>query len=285
MEKQIEICAETVVQGGGRAGAFGYAPEFCQPALEAERLALENEWLAQELQKLRESERLRTELISNVSHELRSPLASIKGFVTALMQPGVKWEKNTQLDFLQTIDQEADRLSRLISDLSDMSRLEAGMLNLEKDECQISEILESVSGTLDRLTERYRLNIRISETLPLVFVDSVRIGQVLTNLVENATKCSEEHTDITIEAHLIGGEVVISVADKGDGIPGELLEKVFDRFFRVKSGLGARKKGSGLGLPICRGIIGSHEGRIWVESVVGEGSKFSFSLPVSKREE
>ena len=245
----------------------------------------EAEKKARELETLKEVDRLRSGLLANVSHELRTPLTSIKGFATTLLRSDVKWGEEDQRDFLQSIDQETDRLIRLINDLLDMSRIEAGGLKLEKDNYQIDEVLTSASSRLASLTEHHQLQVIVPSELPPVFVDKIRIGQVLTNLVENAAKFSGEGTQITIEAQLAGDNINISVTDRGEGIPAELRDKVFDRFYQAESIVSGRKSGTGLGLSICTGIIESHGGRIWVESKLGEGSKFSFSLPVGKGEE
>ena len=237
-----------------------------------------------EAEVLREVDRLRSELMSNVSHELRTPLASIKGFASTLLQPDVTWTEEEQRDFFRTIDQEADRLSRIINDLLDISRLEAGAMKLKKHNYRIAEIIGSISGRLDRLAERHKLEKKVSPELPPVLVDEMRIGQVLANLVENAVKFSPEGSPITIGAELVGNLIEVSVADRGRGIPAELIDKVFDRFYQTESVVTGRKTGTGLGLSICRGIIGAHGGRMWVESRVGEGSKFSFILPVSEQE-
>ncbi len=249
-------------------------------ASEAERKRAEERVRGTEA--LRELDRLRSELLANVSHELRTPLASIKGFTSTLLQPDVNWSEDEQRDFLQSIDQEADRLTRLINDLLDISRLEAGALTLEKRNYQISEILNSVSSRLANLTEHHQLGVKVPSGLPPVFVDEARIGQVLTNLVGNATKYSKEGSPITIEAQLADDQIIVSVADRGVGIPPELLDRLFDRFYQTESIVTGRKSGTGLGLSICRGIVEAHGGKIWVESKVGEGSRFSFSLSVSK---
>ena len=234
---------------------------------------------------LKELDRLRSGLLANVSHELRTPLTSIKGFATTLLRSDVQWSEEDQRDFLQSIDQETERLIRLINDLLDMSRIEAGGLKLDKHNYQIADILNSVNSRLASLTEHHQLQVIVPSELPPVFVDEMHIGQVLTNLVENATKYSGEGSPITIEAQLAGAQIIVSVTDRGQGIPAELLDKVFDRFYQAESIVTGRKSGTGLGLSICKGIIESHSGRIWVESKLGEGSKFSFSLPVGKGEE
>jgi len=247
----------------------------------------EAEKKAREIETLKEIDRLRSGLLANVSHELRTPLTSIKGFASTLLDPEVKWSEEEQRDFLQTIDQESDRLIRLISDLLDMSRLEASALKLERAKYQVSKILDSINDGLTKLTEHHQLKVIVPAELPPVSVDQMRIGQVLTNLVENATKFSPQGSEITIEAKLesAGGQIIVSVADRGQGIAPELLDKVFDRFYQAESIVSGRKSGTGLGLSICRGIMEAHGEKIWAESKVGEGSKFSFSLPVSKGNE
>jgi PAS domain S-box-containing protein len=237
-----------------------------------------------ELEVLREVDNLRSQLLSNVSHELRTPLTSIKGFVSTLLRTDAEWSSEEQRDFLEIVNQEADRLTRLISDLLDMSRLDAGALKLNRDIHHVSTILESIESRLGNLTSGRRLIKNVPEDLPPVFVDEMRVGQVLTNLIENAIKYSPEGCDIVIEARPNGDDVVISVIDKGAGIPYELIDKIFDRFYQTESVVTGRKSGTGLGLSICRGIIQAHGGRIWVESKLGEGSNFSFSLPLDKEE-
>jgi len=129
---------------------------------------------------------------------------------------------------------------------------------------------------------RHTLRVDIPDDLPAVFVDEMRIGQVLTNLVENAIKYSAGSTEIVLQARLNGGDIVVSVSDQGEGIPAQLLGKVFDRFYQAESIVTGRKGGTGLGLPICQGIVQAHGGRIWVESQRGQGSVFHFSLPIGE---
>ena len=240
---------------------------------------------SEELALLREVDRLRSQLLGNVSHELRTPLTAIKGFASTLLRTDVRWSEEEQRDYLQTIDRETDRLSRLISDLLDMSRIESGGLKLVVLTLHVSEILDSTRSELAELTGRHQLRVRVACGLPPVLADQARVGQVLANLVENAARHSPEDSEITIEAQPAEDQVYISVADRGEGIPAELRDRVFDRFYQAESIVAGRKSGTGLGLSICRGIAEAHGGRIWVESELGEGAKFTFSLPVSKGEE
>jgi two-component system sensor histidine kinase KdpD len=178
------------------------------------------------------------------------------------------------------MDQETDRLIRLISDILDMSRLDAGAMKLKQGKYLVSEIVSSVKGRLEVLTAHHQLVIDVPEKLPAIFVDEMRIGQVISNLVENAVKFSLANSAITIGARLEKENIVISVTDHGEGMPKEVTEKLFNRFYQAEDVVTGRRSGTGLGLAICRGIIENHGGKIWVESKVKEGSKFSFSLPI-----
>ncbi len=238
-----------------------------------------------EVDVLKEMDQLRGKLLADISHELRTPLASIKGFVSTLLRTDVSWSQAEQQDFLRTIGEETERLNRLISDILDMSRVDAGALRLTREYHQVSGIIESAMGRLSVLAKNHQLRTVVPPGIPLVFADEMRIGQVLTNLVENAAKHSLEGTEITIEAKHRGNEVMISVTDRGEGIPAELIPKLFDRFYQVEVIATGRKGGTGLGLSICSGILKTHGGRIWVKSELGKGSEFSFALPVSDEEE
>ncbi len=237
-----------------------------------------------EAEALRRYDRLRADLLANISHELRTPLTSVKGFTGTMLRRDVRWSEQERREFLGYIDQETDRLTRLISDILDTSRLEAGALKLDRKDCLITEILDSISSRLLILAGSHKLDVVVPDGLPPVFIDAMRIGQVLSNLVENASKFSDGNVPIRIEVKLEGGQLTTSIADKGSGIPSVVIGKLFDRFYQAERAVNEGKGGTGLGLYICRGIVEAHGGKIWVESKVGEGSRFSFSLPISGRD-
>ncbi len=296
---------ENSVQALNR-GAFAYLEkplnpdrllEVIQRGLEKQHLLSENHRLIKELEQrnrdlmvlleeasnaraLRELDSMRTELLANVSHELRTPLAAIKGFASSLLQPDISFDDETRKSFIQTIDSEADRLSQLIDDLLLMSKIEAGVFKAKKEWYEMSEIVNAIKDRLLHIAIKHNLRIMLPENLPPVFIDGPRIGEVITNLVENAVKYSPEGSDIRIEVELSGKEIITHVTDRGIGIPKEYQSMVFDRFNQLSSKNGHRKS-SGLGLSICRGIIESHGGKIWVESEPGKGSNFNFSLPIN----
>ena len=181
------------------------------------------------------------------------------------------------------IDQETDYLTRLVGNLLDMSRLETGAMILEKDWYQISEIVEWAEKSLNMVTKDHKLCIQIPSDLPDICIDRIRIGQVLINLCENAARYSNPGCQIIVDAYQSDGSIIISVIDEGEGISPEHLERVFERFYRINS-KSHFNSGIGLGLPICRGIVEAHGGEIRVESEIGQGSRFSISLPVAEKE-
>jgi K+-sensing histidine kinase KdpD len=230
---------------------------------------------------LRELDTMRTEFLANVSHELRTPLAVIKGSANSLLQPDVIFDEQTRREFLISIDKDADTLTRLVDDLLMISRLEANALEVRKKPFKITDVINAIKDRLDNLTIKHKLHIDIADNLPPVKIDEGRIGEVLTNLVENAVKFSDDNTNIRIRGVYKDKEIIISVADEGIGVPPELRQRIFERFFQGPGRKAGRRKGTGLGLAICQGIIEAHGGKIRVESKPGQGAKFSFSLPVN----
>jgi PAS domain S-box-containing protein len=233
-----------------------------------------------EIEALKQSNKAKSELLANVSHELRTPLASIKGFIESLIETDVKWTHLQQQDFLESANREVDRLTFLIRDLLDMSRIESGKMVLDRRTYSVQDILDSALPVITGLTKRHELKIAAAPGLPAIQVDKLRIAQVITNLVENATKFSPAGSLIKLEASANLQYLTISVADQGEGMSQETLASLFNRFYQAERAVSGKTKGTGLGLAICKGIVEAHGGRIWVESEPGKGSKFTFILPL-----
>jgi two-component system sensor histidine kinase KdpD len=250
------------------AGLIGSAIERTQLADEARRASLRIE-----------TEQLRNALLSSVSHDLRTPLGVVTGATSALLEDDAPKDDAVRRQLLLTAHEEAQRLNRLVRNLLDMTRLEAGALKVQKD---LQPLEEVVGAALDRMEDRLRgrdVKTSIPPALPLVPFDAILIEQVLINLLENATKYSPAGSPIEVSAKAREGEVEVEVADRGPGIAQEEAERVFDKFYRVREGEGG---GVGLGLTICRGIVSAHGGRIWVEQRSGGGAVFHFTLPLQE---
>ncbi|MGH2584943.1 MAG: GAF domain-containing sensor histidine kinase, partial [Dehalococcoidia bacterium] len=229
-------------------------------------------------QALQEADRLKSALLSAVSHDLRTPLASIKASVSSLLQQDVTWDTESRHEFLTAIDEETDRLTRLVSNLLDLSRIEGGALRPDKDWYDVRELIETVAGRLERVVTAHRLVLTIAPDAGAAPFDYVQLGQVLANLIENAAKFSPPGTAITIAARRLAGEVEISVADQGPGIPTEERPRVFEKFYRIERG-GGGPGGAGLGLAISKGFVEAHGGSIRIEEADGAGARFVVTLP------
>ncbi|MEM4723941.1 MAG: ATP-binding protein [Candidatus Hadarchaeum sp.] len=229
----------------------------------------------------KELERMKSSFLSVVSHELKTPLHSIKGFVDIILMG------KTQVDFLTTVRDQTTRLQSLIDDLLEFSRLESGQIKLRLTEVSLAEVTKAVVDKLKPLAERGQIQLinRVGADIPLIEADYMRIEQVLTNLVDNAIKFTPASGVVTITAKDLGTEVQVAVSDTGIGIPASEQERIFERFYQVDSGPARHYRGTGLGLTICKHIVEYHRGRIWVESEVGKGSTFFFVLPKQIRAE
>ncbi len=250
-------------------------------------VAIENVRLAEqasEIEILRELNRLRSELIANVSHELRTPLGLIKIFCTTLLREDVEFDRKTQREFLHDIEQEADKLETIVDNLLDLSRMEDRRLRLDKRPTDVGQLAREVMEAIKLEMETQLTEHRFVHDFPpdplVATVDPKRIEQVLRNLLNNAIKYSPEGGTITVQGRGDERQILVSVSDQGMGIPSEDLERVFERFYRVENELSRRVRGAGLGLAVCRGIVEAHGGHIWVESTLGVGSTFYFTLPV-----
>jgi two-component system, OmpR family, sensor histidine kinase KdpD len=236
---------------------------------------------------LQRTDALRAALLSSVSHDLRTPLTSIKASASSLLQEEVEWDEEARRGFAKSIESEADRLNRLVGNLLDMSRIEEGALKPDKDEYSLSALIHDVLGRLQPLLEgRVVLTHLPSDDLLLIDLDYLQIDQVLTNLIENAVRYTPAGLPIEVNAHVEGEQVEISVADRGPGIPEADLERVFDKFYRVLNGqhLAGYPMGSGLGLAVCKGLVEAHAGRIWAELREGGGLIVFVVLPLSMTE-
>lgn len=231
---------------------------------------------------LEQADQLKSALLTAVSHDLRTPLASIKASATSLLQENIHWDAATQRDFLTAINEETDRLTRLVGNLLDLSRIQGGALRPEREWYDIAEVVGAVTRRLAPLMEAHPLRVAITPDLPLLHFDYVEIAQVLANLIENAAKYSAPGTDIIVAADSEEGDVRVCVTDHGLGIPPADLPHVFDTFYRVqRSGRSGGIAGTGIGLAICKGFIEAHGGRVGVSSTIGQGSTFTFTLPVA----
>ncbi len=243
------------------------------------RLQRQSVELMRAKERAEESDRLKSAFLSTVTHELRSPLAAIKGFASTLLQPGVHWSPEKERHFLEIIEESADHLNMLINQVLDMASIEAGTLKVYPRPSSVDEIITGVERRLQALCRNHDLHVNVPKrTLPVV-ADPERIGNVLVNLVENATKYSPKGTKVTLSVDEEGGDIVFSVSDEGPGIPEEYQEKIFERFFRIPGPVTGPRQGTGLGLSIAKRIVEEHGGRIWVESEDGGGSRFYFTLP------
>lgn len=214
-------------------------------------------------------------VVSTVSHELRSPLTSVRGYTSLLLK---RWEAVDDEDrkmMLQQIDRDARRISRMIGELLDISRLESGRLHLHRQPLQLAKVINDVMDKVRMGFPDVEAEVRVPDEFPAVWADPDKLDQVLTNLVENACKYASP-TGIVITAELQDAEAVVEVHDKGAGIPQKDLPRLFQQFFRSRSG---RPTGTGLGLWISRGLIEAHGGELTATSVEGVGTTFRFTIP------
>jgi len=232
-----------------------------------------------------EVEQLKADFLSMISHDLRGPLTSIKGLSSLLLMDSVEYDAETTAEYLNSIDEEADRMSELVGNLLDMSRIEASAMPLDPEVCHLADIASEIV----RITERSRIGgdhkiiVDVPLDLPEIYADYDQIGRVLSNLLSNSIKYSPANSEIVISAHVKSESpkvIVTSVKDHGVGIPEADRDQIFDKFYRVSTDLGRGRPGSGLGLAICKAIVEAHNGNLWVDSAVGQGSTFFFTLPI-----
>ncbi len=254
-------------------------------------LAIERAGLAEEASRaqiVNEKEKLQGALLNSISHDLRTPLATITGVLSSLFEAeqeddaGVNLDRSERLDLIETAWGESRRLNRLVGNLLDMTRVESGALNLHRRAGDLQDLIGASLRRLDDLHFDHPVETNLPPHLPPVMMDFVLIEQVLVNLLDNAGKYSPPGTPVEIGARQAGNEIEISISDRGKGMPEDDLEKIFEKFYRVHPLDGV--KGTGLGLSICRGIIEAHGGQIRAENRPGGGAAIHFTLPIEEDE-
>jgi two-component system phosphate regulon sensor histidine kinase PhoR len=232
-----------------------------------------------DITELRRLERVRRDFVANVSHEFKTPLTAIQGFAETLLG-GALDDKANSKRFMEIIREHAQRLARLTDDLLKLSRIEAGRLDLESGPVSVTGLVNGCVETarLKAEAKGVRITVELPKGLPPVRGDAVQLGEVLQNLVDNALQYTPAGGRIDVTAYSNSNEVIFTVADTGIGIPESDLERIFERFYRVDAARAREAGGTGLGLSIARHIVDAHGGRIWVESAVGQGSRFRFSI-------
>jgi two-component system sensor histidine kinase KdpD len=261
---------------------------FCgQMGLALEQVALRQEAIHAEA--LRESDRLKNVLLDSVTHDLRTPLASIKAATSSLLEPEMTWREEDRREFLDGIDASVERLNHLVGNLLDLSRLEAGAAMPQRKWYLIGDVIAPVLAQLEQAGQfrDRQIEVELPDTLPLVLLDHGQIERVLANLLENALKYSPPESVIRVQARVVGAplELEVRVSDQGIGIPPHELQAIFHKFYRgqhehVPWAPTRPVAGTGLGLAICANILRAHQGRIWAESSPGAGTTIAFTLPI-----
>jgi len=218
----------------------------------------------------------RGELISTLAHELRSPLTSVKGFTSTLLHRWDRFSDEQKREMLATVNMDADRVTRLIGELLDVSRIDAGRLELRRTEFDLAAMAEGIVGRFELQHDRHSFRLSFPDGFPRVYADPDKIEQVLTNLVENAVKYSDGGP-VTVTGQVTDAGVEVAVRDQGVGVAADQLPLIFTKFYR-RPGHGV-PSGTGLGLFIARGLVEAHAGRIWADSAPGQGTTLRFRLP------
>ena len=231
-----------------------------------------------DITKFREAEELKSTFISIISHELRTPVAVIKGYVGTLRREDADWDPNVVDDSLAVIEEETDRLTHLIDDLLEASRLQAGALVLNRSEVEIDQLAERIVSRFQTQTSKHTFEVNFPPEVPMVYADEERITQVINNLLSNAVKYSAKGGTIRIDGQIKPNEVLICVTDEGPGIAPEDIPRIFDRFYRSED-VASKTKGAGLGLYLAKAVVEAHGGRIWVDDRLHHGASICFSLP------
>jgi two-component system sensor histidine kinase KdpD len=246
-----------------------------QAALAIERVQLADQ--ARQAQLLKATEELQSALLNSISHDLRTPLVSITGALSSL-QEGINLDGETRQSLLDTAREEAERLNRLVGNLLDMTRIEAGAIQVRRDSCDVLDLIGTAIESIKDQLGDHPVNVYVPDDLPLVPMDFVLIERVLVNVLDNAIKYSPERAPIEIQANLDENDLEIKILDQGPGIPPKDLERIFDKFYRVHRP--GYVRGTGLGLSICKGIVEAHGGSIYARNRPDGGAMITIVLPI-----
>ena len=248
------------------------------PVIGADGVLLNVITTVRDLSRFREAEELKSTFISVISHELKTPVALIKGYVSTLRREDASWDREIIKDSLEVIEEESDRLGEMIENLLDATRLQAGGLKLNLADLSLPQLAERLAERFRTQSDVHTIVVDFPEEFPIILGDETRVGQVLSNLISNGIKYSSRAGEIRVSGRALSGQVVVCVSDQGPGIaPGD-IPHVFDRFYRADQA-SRTTKGAGLGLYLSRAVIEAHGGRIWVDPKPGEGARICFSLP------
>ncbi len=231
-----------------------------------------------DITRFREAEELKSTFISIISHELKTPVALIKGYVSTLRREDAIWDREIVQDSLAVIEEEADRLTELIENLLDATRLQAGALSINLADVDLVVLAQRIAERFKTQTTRHTIEVTFPENFPIILGDEERLAQVFSNLISNAIKYSPQGGRIQISGKVLPNQVVVCVSDEGPGIAAGDIPFIFDRFYRAEEA-SRKTKGAGLGLYLSRAVVEAHGGRIWVDSKPGEGARICFSLP------
>ncbi|HLM24359.1 MAG TPA: ATP-binding protein [Pyrinomonadaceae bacterium] len=288
------ITAVTAGQLSARAKRRAEEAEFGRREIERLYAELRDAFQrASHAEALRQSEKLKSALLDAVTHDLRTPLTSIKASITTLLdevrggEPPVSLDLDSRVEMMEVIDEESDRLSRFINGLIELARIEAGELQLRRHWGAVDEIISTALSRAKPITRNHRVELKVEKELPGVRVDERAVSEVVYTLIDNAAKYSPEGSTIRLSARRAGDELIqMTVEDNGPGIANDLRERVFDKFFRAtRNGDVTTRQptGTGMGLAIAKGIIEAHEGRIWIESGEGgRGTRVVFTVPTNQ---
>lgn len=246
-----------------------------------EKVAERTKNLVEANERLRELDQVKSNFISLVSHELRTPLTAIKGFIVTLYHYDKEISEEKRHVYLSVLNEETDRLTRLITELLDISRIESGRIDIHWQVSSVPQIVQRVFDTMAMRAGRVQLIKRFSSNFPDVVADPDKLEQVLVNLVGNSLKYSPADGSITVTGRRSENGILLEVQDQGPGIAFAEQEKIFDKFYRLDNETNRKNPGTGLGLPICRALVNLHGGKIWVESEEKQGCRFFVTLPLN----